>query len=253
MGSGSPAEDQRTRRAKRQTSVPSYPSWSPQCSLCDPTYCRGPRQPVRGGASCHGKCLLRSLREVTSCAPSSTRGATTVEPDRKSERRHSTGTTTAWDPQTTPAGATHAFAFVQGTVLIGCAFQTVRGLRRVRLAQTRGSTGEPLEWSPSVDSTAVTMANQGSVLAVGGLFQNVSGAPRKLWPSTGRPTDQRRRPPVRGALQVAFAERDVGNRHFVCFSMTAAGFRLACPAAARACALLTRVHHSGADSTTATR
>jgi hypothetical protein len=101
------------------------------------------------------------------------------------------GTATAWAPQ--PTGATHAFAFVHGTVLIGGAFQTLvlpppqPSLTRLRLAQTHGSTGAPLEWSPSVDSTAVTMANQGSVLAVGGLFQNASDAPRKLLAFYGPP------------------------------------------------------------------
>jgi hypothetical protein len=98
------------------------------------------------------------------------------------------GTATAWDPQTA-GGVTHAFAFVHGTVLIGGGFLTawVPPQERLRLAQARGSTGEPLDWSPSVESTAVTMANQGSVLAVGGLFENVSGAPRKFLAFYGPP------------------------------------------------------------------
>ena len=99
-----------------------------------------------------------------------------------------TGTATGWDPQAAGgAAATYAFGFVHGTVLMGGQWTTIQGQARTRLAQTTGSLGAPLTWTPSLDSAPFVIANQGSVLAVGGIFQNAASTPRKFLAFYGPP------------------------------------------------------------------
>jgi len=65
-------------------------------------------------------------------------------------------------------------------VLIGGTFASVQGQTHTRLAQTSGSLGAPLGWSPSLDAAPFAMASQRAVLAVGGVFQNAGSTPRRL-------------------------------------------------------------------------
>ncbi len=96
-----------------------------------------------------------------------------------------TDVATGWDPSVTsvggPASGTvydvHASTSM---VTIAGAFDQVKGINRLRLAQTNRTDGSPDGWNPGPDKVVYDVASDGSTLAAGGQFTTAGGQPRSL-------------------------------------------------------------------------
>jgi hypothetical protein len=92
---------------------------------------------------------------------------------------------TGWNPSVTSVGGGGSgtvFDLMASTsmVTIAGAYDKVKGLNRLRLAQTNRVDGSPNAWNPNPDAVVYDIASDGSTLAAGGQFTAAGGQPRSL-------------------------------------------------------------------------